>query len=74
VLLALLARPMQWWHRSIGQGKEDVMCIMARTLRWFAAVALAYTTGILPSCASMGGGGMRYVVSDPIPIEQGLSI
>jgi hypothetical protein len=52
------------------------MSMMHRTSRWFTIVALACTTGILPSCASMGGGGggMRYVVSDPISIEQGLSI
>ena len=32
------------------------------------------TVGVLPSCASMGGGGMRYVASDPIPIQQSLSM
>ena len=52
------------------------MSMICRTLRWFTTVALACATGILPSCASMGGGGggMRYVVSDPILIVQGLSI
>jgi hypothetical protein len=49
------------------------MKMIYRTFRWFAATALAYTVGILPSCASMGGSGgvMKYVVSDPIPMEQG---
>ena len=52
------------------------MSLIGRTFRWFATVALACTAGILPSCASMGGGGggMRYAVSDPIPIEQGISM
>ena len=31
-----------------------------RISRWLVAMALAAATGILPSCASMGGGGMRY--------------
>ncbi len=30
-----------------------------RISRWVIAVALAYAVGMLPSCASMGG-GMRY--------------
>jgi hypothetical protein len=49
------------------------MKMIYRTFRWFAATALACTVGVLPSCASMGGGGggMKYVVSDPIPMEQG---
>ena len=52
------------------------MSMMRRTARWLSTLALVCTTGILPSCASMGGGGggMRYVVTDPTPIEQGLSI
>ena len=52
------------------------MGMMRRTVRWIIIVAMAYTTGILPSCASMGGGGggMRYAIFDPIPIEQGISI
>lgn len=45
-----------------------------RTFRWLTAIALACSAGMLPSCAFMGGGGggMRYVSFDPIPIEQGL--
>ncbi len=51
------------------------MSVLCRTFRWFTTIALACAAGFLPSCASMGGGGgMKYVVSDPIPIEQGLSI
>lgn len=30
-----------------------------RMSRWVVAVAIAYAVGMLPSCASMGG-GMRY--------------
>lgn len=30
-----------------------------RVSRWVIAAAMAYVVGILPSCASMGG-GMRY--------------
>jgi hypothetical protein len=30
-----------------------------RMSRWVIAVAMAYAVGMLPSCASMGG-GMRY--------------
>ena len=30
-----------------------------RVSRWVIAVAMAYAVGMLPSCASMGG-GMRY--------------
>ena len=36
------------------------MTTLWRISRWLVAVALASATGILPSCASMGGGGMRY--------------
>lgn len=37
-----------------------------RISKWFAAIATACAMGILPSCASMGGGGMRYdLLSDP---------
>jgi hypothetical protein len=52
------------------------MSMICRTFSWLATVALACSAGILPSCASMGGGGggMKYVVSDPIPIEQGISM
>jgi hypothetical protein len=39
------------------------MSMILRTFRWFATMALACTVGILPSCASMGG-GMKYAGSD----------
>jgi hypothetical protein len=53
---------------------EDVMSIICRTFRWLTIAALGCSTGILPSCASMGGSGgvMRYAVADPIRIEQGI--
>jgi len=51
--------------------EEHHMNMIYRTFRWFAAIAFVCTAGILPSCASMGGGGgMKYVASDPIPMEQ----
>ena len=50
------------------------MRMICRIFRWFTIVALACSAGILPSCASMGGGGMRYVASDPTPIQQSLSM
>jgi hypothetical protein len=49
------------------------MTAIMRTFRWFAAIALACTFGILPSCASMGG-GMKYVVPDPSLSEQILAL
>jgi len=34
--------------------------------RWLAAIAMAGTMGIVPGCASMGGGGgMHYLTTDP---------
>jgi hypothetical protein len=48
--------------------------MICRTFRWVTIVALACSAGILPSCASMGGGGMKYLAADPIPIDQSLSI
>jgi hypothetical protein len=38
------------------------MNALRRISRWLVAMALAAATGILPSCAVMGGGGggMRY--------------
>lgn len=43
---------------------------MRAVLRWFVAMATACAVGILPSCASMGGGGMKYdVLFDPSVIS-----
>ena len=36
-----------------------------RTLRWLAAAVLASMVGIVPSCGTMGGGGMKYLVDPP---------
>jgi hypothetical protein len=55
---------------------EDVMSMICRTFRLLITLALASSAGILPCGGSWGGGGRatRYAVSDPIPIEQGLSL
>ena len=44
------------------------MYTMLRTGRWIAVTALAAAVGILPSCATMGG-GMRYFVPDTSSIS-----
>ena len=70
------ARSMEHGHAT-GPGKwRNIVNMIYRIFRWFAAIALVCTAGILPSCASMGGGGggMKYVVSDPIPMEQSRSM
>jgi hypothetical protein len=36
-----------------------------RTLKSLVAVALASLIGTLPSCGTMGGGGMRYLEQPP---------
>lgn len=36
------------------------MRMLWRVSRWLLAMAFALTAGALPSCASMGGGGMHY--------------
>lgn len=42
------------------------MKIIHRICRWLAALAMASAAGIVPSCASMGGGGMHYdILSGP---------
>ena len=38
-----------------------------RTMRRLVAVVLTCAIGILPSCGTMGGGGMRYLVPDSTP-------
>jgi hypothetical protein len=55
--------------RLAGRKRRKFMSIILRKFRWFAAMALACTVGILPSCVSMGG-GMKYVVSDPSFISE----
>jgi hypothetical protein len=41
------------------------MRIIARSMKWFAAFALACMAGTLPACGTMGGGGMKYLVDPP---------
>jgi hypothetical protein len=50
------------------------MNMIRHAFRWLTIVALACSAGVLPSCASMGGGGMKYLASDPAPIDQRVSI
>jgi hypothetical protein len=38
------------------------MRTVLRITRWLVAIVTACAVGILPSCASMGGGGMKYDV------------
>lgn len=45
--------------------RSDPMRTLIRRARWIAGFALACLAGSLPSCASMGGGGMKYFVSPP---------
>ncbi len=41
------------------------MTTVGRKRRWLVTLAMAYAVGMLPSCASMGG-GMRYdLLLDP---------
>jgi hypothetical protein len=55
--------------RLVARKRRKFISMILRIVRWFAALALACTVGILPSCASMGG-GMKYVVSDPSFISE----
>ncbi len=41
------------------------MRTITRTFRWLAALALASAVGTLPSCGTMGGGGMKHLVDQP---------
>lgn len=50
------------------------MSMICRAFRWITIATLACFAGSLPSCASMGGGGMKYLAPDPIAIDQGISI
>jgi len=43
----------------------DLMRTLIRRARWIAGFTIACVAGSLPSCASMGGGGMKYFVSPP---------
>jgi len=36
-----------------------------RAIKWLAGMVLAWVLGGLPSCATMGGGGMKYLVHPP---------
>jgi hypothetical protein len=40
-----------------------------RLISWIVAMLLAGTAGTLPACASMGGGGMKYVFDPQTPCE-----
>ena len=33
-----------------------------RAIKWLAGLVLAFAVGTLPSCATMGGGGMKYIM------------
>jgi hypothetical protein len=48
------------------------MGMIRRVCRGLMIVVLPFTIGVVPSCASMGGGGMKLVAPDPIPLEQSL--
>ena len=37
-------------------------------LGWLISMVLACSIGTLPSCASMGGGGMRTMLSEPAAV------
>lgn len=41
------------------------MRTITRLFRWLVTLALAWMVGIVPGCASMGGGGMKYFVDFP---------
>jgi hypothetical protein len=40
-----------------------------RMSKWVVALAIAYAVGMLPSCASMGG-GMRYLLPNLLTIAE----
>lgn len=53
------------------------MHMLWRASRWLFAIALACATGIVPGCASMGGGGggMHYDwLFDASPLEISISL
>jgi hypothetical protein len=41
------------------------MRMVARSVKWLASLVLAWMVGSLPGCATMGGGGMKYLVDPP---------
>ena len=41
------------------------MRTMRRCFKMLVGLALAYAVGSLPSCGTMGGGGMKYLVDPP---------
>jgi hypothetical protein len=52
-------------YRIHSPRRSDLMRTLIRRARWIAGFAVACLAGSLPSCASMGGGGMKYLVSPP---------
>jgi len=45
--------------------RRMAMRTTGRMLRWLVAAVLVSMAGILPSCGTMGGGGMKYLVDPP---------
>jgi hypothetical protein len=41
------------------------MGAISRTFRYLMAVVLACAVGSVPSCGTMGGGGMKYLAEPP---------
>jgi hypothetical protein len=56
-----------------GRQLENLMDVIYRTFRCIAAAMMACAVGNLPGCGTMGG-GMRYLVPDPVAIEQIVTI
>lgn len=46
------------------------MNAMTRLVKFVMTVALASTSGILPACGTMGGGGMHYLADPAISTAQ----
>ena len=49
-------------NRGRTTAEEHAMTPILRGLRLFVAVALASAIGSRPACATMGGGGMKYLI------------
>jgi hypothetical protein len=45
--------------------KEIIMRTIMRMLKSVLILALPWAIGSLPSCGTMGGGGMKYLVDPP---------
>jgi hypothetical protein len=41
------------------------MPTITRRFKWLVSLALACIIGSLPSCGTMGGGGMKYLMDPP---------